>query len=124
MCLSLREDTPGAAVERDRPPHMTGEREREREREREGTNGESSRGRERCPWCWRELIRQSPSPSVTNHFCSGNKERQNVKIFEYLPWECVTLAEGDAWQQWGGEGQACAVDELGFYSVVRTVRYI
>lgn len=68
-----------------------------------------------------ELIRQSPSPSVTNHFCSGSKERQNVKIFEYIPWECVTLAEGDAWQQWGGKGKGRLLDELGFYSVVRTV---
>lgn len=32
--------------------------------------------------CWRKLLRPSPSPAVTNHFCSGSEGRRNVKIFE------------------------------------------
>lgn len=44
MCLSLREDAPGAAVERDRPPHMTGERERDREGMNGGEHTEEERG--------------------------------------------------------------------------------
>jgi len=44
VCLSLREDAPGAAVERDRPPHMTGERERQRRNERRREHTEEERG--------------------------------------------------------------------------------
>lgn len=41
-----------------------------------------TRGGKEMAGCWRKLLRPSPSPAVTNHFCSGSEGRRNVKIFE------------------------------------------